>query len=211
MGRATAARVCPAIQGGPRRGGRNAAALACARCRSRTAAAVDSDRVRARRRSLFRRRARTGAVGGTRAGRGAGSRRDFGTRAAIGVSVARGPRGHGNRICDGDVQERAHRASDPAARGLRRQHLGLRRGARGARTRRPHRGAGAWDRGAAQGRARARTPLGEEAHGATGRHLHQGEGAAQAAAAPVAARRLRFLARPLFPAHRRDRLCGSAP
>ena len=62
--------------------------------------------------------------------------------------------------------------------------------------------------GAAARRAGARAGLGEEAHGAAGRHLRRGEGAAQPAAAAAAPGRLRFRARPLFPAHRRDRLCA---
>ena len=137
-------------------------ALVRDRRRGRAADAVAADRVRARHRPLFHRRARAGAGGlRSRSRPPARSRRSLARARPVAFPLLLGARGGRGRLCHRDAQERAHRASDPAAHRLERQHRGLRRGARGARAHRPHRGARAHDRGPAQGCARARAALGE--------------------------------------------------
>src|SRR5215216_6649111 len=80
-------------------------------------------------------------------------------------------------------------------------------GAGGTRAHRPHRARGASNgRTAAGGAARTRASVGAQGHCAAGRQLRGNEGAAEPAAQPTAAGGLRFRARPLFSADRRQRI-----
>ena len=182
-------------------------AVACMggdRGRTRSAGAVACDRIRQRRRHLFRHRAGARPLGNRApAGRHHCSF-DPAPGAAIRLSTRTGPSGGGGRLCHRHHQACRHRPSGARDPALERRGRRLRRGAGRARTLRPCRRAGRADRRAAPGgEARAGARVGAQGYGAGHRQLRRVQGTVVAAARALATGRLRLRARPLLPAHRR--------
>ena len=165
--------------------------------------------------ALFHRRARAGAVGGGGCALAGLSivavalrrarRRLSRSRSAVAAI--------GARLCGRDAaRPRASRIRCCERRPASATLAGFVESARGARAHRPHRVRVHAIDGAAPRREAANACASSVRKGTAprGRQLRRAEGAAVAAARAAAAGRLRFRARPVFPAHRRLRLRRSA-